>query len=54
MLIEGYSIYVEAYDSYGANTEQFEISLKLLNPSKVVLLEPTLEFMRALEVYNAE
>ena len=28
--------------------------MKTLNPAKVILLEPTLEFIRALEVYNAE
>ena len=53
-LIDGYSIYVQAYDSYSTSTEQFEISLKTLKPQKVILLEPTLEFMRALEIYNAE
>ena len=50
VLIDGYSIYVESYMC----TEQFEIALKSYKPSKVVLLEPTLEFMRALEIYNAE
>ena len=46
-----YSVRVENFYS---NTESFDIALKTLQPDKVVLFEPTLEFMRALEIYNAE
>lgn len=46
-----YSVRVE---NFGSSTEQFDIALKTLQPDKVVLFEPTLEFMRAVEIYNAE
>ena len=41
-------------ENFGATTETFDIALKTLQPDKVVLFEPTLEFMRAMEIYNAE
>ena len=46
-----YSVRVE---NFGAANETFDIALKTLQPEKVVLFEPTLEFMRAIEIYNAE
>ena len=46
-----YSVRVE---NFGSTTETFDIALKTLQPDKVVLYEPTLEFMRAMEIYNAE
>ena len=46
-----YSVRVE---NFGTTTETFDIALKTLKPDKVVLFEPTLEFMRAMEVHNAE
>ena len=46
-----YSVRVE---NFGSTTEQFDIALKTLQPDKVVLFEPTLEFMRAMEIYTAE
>ena len=46
-----YSIRVE---NFASSTETFDIALKTLQPDKVVLFEPTLEFMRAMEIYNAE
>ena len=55
-LIESYSINAQVFlnDSNQPSSEQFEISLKTLKPDKVIMLEPTLEFIRALELYNAE
>lgn len=51
-LLDGdYSVRVE---NFGSSTETFDIALKTLQPDKVVLFEPTLEFMRAMEIYNAE
>ena len=41
-------------ENFGSNCETLDIALKTLQPDKVVLYEPTLEFMRALEIYNAE
>ena len=51
LLDSDYSIRVENFSS---STETFDIALKTLQPDKVVLFEPTLEFMRAMEIYNAE
>lgn len=49
-LIEGHNVFVESFNS---NCE-FEISLRKIEPDLVILYEPYLEFMRAIEVYNAE
>ena len=46
-----YSVRVE---NFGSTNETFDIALKTLQPDKVVLFEPTLEFMRAVEIYNGE
>lgn len=51
LLDSDYSIRVE---NFGSATETFDIALKTLQPDKIVLFEPTLEFMRAIEIYNAE
>ena len=51
LLDSEYSVRVE---SFGHTNETFDIALKSLQPDKVVLFEPTLEFMRTLEIYNAE
>lgn len=51
-LLEGpWSVHVE---TFGTSTESFDVALKSLKPEKVILFEPTLEFMRCLEVYNHE
>ena len=51
LLDSDYSVRVE---NFGSTTETLVVALKTLQPEKVVLFEPTLEFMRALEIYNAE
>ena len=50
-LLYGLEIKVE---SYGQRSESFQTALKQIRPDQVVLYEPTLEFMRALEVYSCE
>lgn len=39
--------------NFQSNSE-FELALRNLNPKSVILYEPYLEFMRAIEIYNAE
>jgi hypothetical protein len=51
LLESDYSVRVE---NFGSSAETFDIALKTLQPEKVVLFEPTLEFMRMMEIYNAE
>jgi hypothetical protein len=50
-ILPGIEIKVE---SYGQRSESFQTALKKIRPDQVVLYEPTLEFMRALEVYSCE
>jgi hypothetical protein len=50
-------IQVEAFgiSSQGLDMSQaFEMGLKMMKPDTVVLMEPNLEFIRMLELYNAE
>jgi hypothetical protein len=49
-LIDGYNVHVESFLS----NSDFEVALRKKEPDVVILYEPYLEFMRALEVYNAE
>ena len=49
-IIDGYNILCEHY----LDTTEFEIALREIKPSKVILYEPVLEFMRALELFSAE
>ena len=51
LLDSDYSVRVE---NFGSSAETFDIALKTLQPEKVVLFEPALEFMRMMEIYNAE
>lgn len=49
-IIDGYNILCESY----SDTTEFEVALREIKPTKVILFEPILEFIRSLEVYNAE
>ena len=33
---------------------EFEIALREIKPTTIILYEPNLEFVRAIEIYNAE
>ena len=50
-LLPGVDVKVE---NFGLRAESFSTALSTQQPSKVLLFEPTLDFMRAVEVYNAE
>eukprot|EP00347_Sterkiella_histriomuscorum_P024144 403332158 len=49
-IINGYNVHVLQIQ----NNSDFELALRNLDPKIVVLYEPQLEFMRAIEIYNAE
>ena len=49
-IINGYNVYVEQFP----NNSDFELALRKLNPAKIILFEPYLDFMRSIEIYNAE
>ena len=36
------------------SNSEFEIGIRKIKPSIIILYEPYLEFMRAIEIYNAE
>ena len=49
-IIEGFNVYVEPFNE---NCD-FEVSLRKIKPNVIIMFEPYLEFMRAIEIYNAE
>lgn len=51
-ILEGFNTHCCFFNSQ--ESSQFELALRDLNPCAVVFYEPHLDFMRALEVYNAE
>jgi hypothetical protein len=51
-LITGFNVYCETYNM--SDTSDFELSIKKLKPSHIILYEPHLEVMRCIEVYNAQ
>lgn len=50
-ILPGYEVRVQCYQSA---SESFEVDLRMFNPDKIFLFEPVLEFMRAVEIWNAE
>jgi hypothetical protein len=50
-LINGFNVYCETYNM--SETSEFEMSLRQIKPSMIILYEPHLEVMRCIEVYNA-
>jgi len=49
-IIDGYNIVCETFSCCA----HLEMTLRELKPSVIVLYEPVLEFLRVIEVYNAE
>lgn len=49
-IIDGYNVHVQNF----TDNCDFEVSLRQINPDLIILYEPYLEFMRAIEIYNAE
>lgn len=37
-----------------SDTSEFELALRIINPSMIIIYEPLLEVMRCIEIYNAE
>lgn len=49
-IIDGYNVHIQQF----IDNSDFELSLRQYEPVEIILYEPYLEFMRAIEVYNAE
>ena len=49
-IIDGYNVVIK----YFSDNCDFEVCLREMDPDLIILFEPYLEFMRAVEVYNAE
>jgi tRNA A37 N6-isopentenylltransferase MiaA len=48
-IVNGFNVHIELVKS----ASELEIQLLKLNPQEVILVEPVLEFMRAIEVFEA-
>jgi len=49
-IIDGYNIIVQAF----TNDSDLDLALRENDPQVVIMYEPILDFMRAIELYNAE
>lgn len=50
-LLNGINVKVE---NFGQRSESFSSALQKIKPNNILLYEPILEFMRAVEIYNSE
>jgi hypothetical protein len=49
-IIDGYNIVVQAF----MNDSELDLALRENDPQVIIIYEPILDFMRAIELYNAE